>query len=590
MRKRTKLIALLFTAAIVVHAGSIGGLHVKAASTKPMEETEPNDTYGKATAIQTGQVYVGNINTDDGKDWYKFEISKDGYFQINITPDVDADTSLLQYGWKVSVYGQDAANSIRVYESCKSLTTPAIPYAPGTYYVKIENQSSWYDTNAQKYNICVIETEDSLWETEVNDKIAQANELIVNQQNSGYIEKAGDADWFKFSIKEPGYFTLKLAPGVDANTDLLQYGWDLIVYGQDATTKFLSFSSTKGVTTREQPFAVGEYYIKMQDHNSYYSTCCQPDSLTLLPVADATWENEDCRTTFEGAKEISFGTEYKGRLYSELDVDYFAFNLDNECDVFFDWNIFDDSGEDIKKGWKVSILGGEGNAACYEMNEIKATGNAGSTKLSAGRYYVKVAAQDVSKWNGNAPIDCKYGLKVTAKNSNPSNCFVSENGKMYWYEGGVRQGTYDDPKGVIGDGTVRGREIFDPATDGWYWLDAVYDGAKACNKEVWMPYIYQNEASWGDAEIEANANNSGSMKQQVINFIKNRYGKWVRYDANGKMVKGWYTVEGADAEIYPTQVGNTYYYDYQTGLMAKGWQNIDGKDYYFDEQTGVLVK
>ena len=165
-----------------------------------------------------------------------------------------------------------------------------------------------------------------------------------------------------------------------------------------------------------------------------------------------------------------------------------------------------------------------------------------------------------------------------------------EEDKYYWYENGIRQGTYDDPKGVIGDGTVRGREIYDPASDGWYWLDAVYDGAKACNKEVWMPYIYQNEASWGEAEIEANANNSGSMKQQVINFIKNRYGKWVRYDANGKMVKGWYTVEGADAEIYENQVGNTYYYDYQTGLMAKGWQNIDGKDYYFDEQTGVLVK
>ena len=165
-----------------------------------------------------------------------------------------------------------------------------------------------------------------------------------------------------------------------------------------------------------------------------------------------------------------------------------------------------------------------------------------------------------------------------------------EEDKYYWYENGIRQGTYDDPKGVIGNGTVRGREIYDPASDGWYWLDAVYDGAKACNKEVWMPYIYQNEASWGDAEIEMNANNSGSMKQQVINFIKNRDGKWVRYDADGKMVKGWYTVEGDDEKIYPEQIGNTYYYDYQTGLMAKGWQTIEGQDYYFDETTGVLVK
>ena len=163
-----------------------------------------------------------------------------------------------------------------------------------------------------------------------------------------------------------------------------------------------------------------------------------------------------------------------------------------------------------------------------------------------------------------------------------------EDSKYYWYEGRVKQGTYDDPKGVIGDGTVRGREIFDPESDGWYWLDACYGGAKACNKEVWMPYIYQNEKNWDDAEIEANANNSGSMKQQVIEYINKGYGKWVRYDSFGKMIKGWYTVDGDDEDIYPTQVGNTYYYDYQTGLMAKGWQTIDGVEYYFDETTGVL--
>jgi len=163
-------------------------------------------------------------------------------------------------------------------------------------------------------------------------------------------------------------------------------------------------------------------------------------------------------------------------------------------------------------------------------------------------------------------------------------------GKSYWYEGSRRQGTYDDPQGVLGDGTVRGREIYDSVSDGWYWLDAVYEGAKAVNKEVWMPYIYQGEQNWPAEEIAMNAANSGDMAEQVIREINNRTGKWVRYDENGKMYKGWYTVEGADAQIYPDQVGNTYYYDYQTGLMAKGQVEIDGQTYYFDEITGVLQK
>lgn len=55
-------------------------------------------------------------------------------------------------------------------------------------------------------------------------------------------------------------------------------------------------------------------------------------------------------------------------------------------------------------------------------------------------------------------------------------------------------------------------------------------------------------------------------------------GKWVRYDENGKMVKGWNTNENG-----------TYYFDPITGAMAKGVVMIDGIRYWFDSRTGVLI-
>ena len=162
-------------------------------------------------------------------------------------------------------------------------------------------------------------------------------------------------------------------------------------------------------------------------------------------------------------------------------------------------------------------------------------------------------------------------------------------GKSYWYENGIKQGTYYDTYGVMGDGTIRGREIFDPESDGWYWLDSVYDGAKAVGKEVWVPYIYQDEDGISDTERHNRANSCDSgMADCVYNAMLNKTGKWVRYDENGKMLKGWVTIEGALAEKYPAQAGNTYYYDSITGLMAKGWVTIGGVSYYFDETTGVL--
>ena len=129
----------------------------------------------------------------------------------------------------------------------------------------------------------------------------------------------------------------------------------------------------------------------------------------------------------------------------------------------------------------------------------------------------------------------KYGEK---------NGWVEENGKKYWYENGVKQGTEG-----------RGKEIYDPDSDAWYWLDAVQGGAMTVSKDV-----YQESAAgqWADKP-------DGT-------------GKWVRYDENGHMVKGWQTTDKG-----------TYYFDLITGAMAKGAGDIDGVPCAFDKYTGIAL-
>jgi predicted peptidase len=137
--------------------------------------------------------------------------------------------------------------------------------------------------------------------------------------------------------------------------------------------------------------------------------------------------------------------------------------------------------------------------------------------------------------------------------------FKSYEDNLYWYENRMKQGIYGDDKNVKDKefgGVERGREIYDPASDAWYWLDACYEGAVAKNKEVWMPYVFQSDYEQGI----------------------NPQGKWVRYEAEGKMIKGWYA---CDAGVY--------YYDQLTGAMLKGTHEIAGKVCTFDDITGVLV-
>ena len=182
---------------------------------------------------------------------------------------------------------------------------------------------------------------------------------------------------------------------------------------------------------------------------------------------------------------------------------------------------------------------------------------------------------------------------------------TSDEGGIYWYENDVRQGTYDDKMGIIGDGTIRGREIYDSASDGWYWLDSCLEGAMATGKEVWIPYVYQDELianGGGYGRIAYGINNSerirelsflsntseAAMAEQVEFAIRNRTGKWVRYDEKGRMIKGWVKIDGVLGNYYPDQIGNVYYYDCQTGMMAKGYVFIGGLLYHFDESTGIL--
>ena len=152
-----------------------------------------------------------------------------------------------------------------------------------------------------------------------------------------------------------------------------------------------------------------------------------------------------------------------------------------------------------------------------------------------GTYYFDLVTGAMTK--GDATIDglpCSFDT-VTGIGLNCA--WKRINGKDYWYEGGKRQGY--DPNNAA----YRGKEIYDPASNGWCWLDNVQQGAKAVSKDV-----YQESSG----------------------------GKWVRYDANGQMIKGW-----------NTNADGTYYFDPITGAMAKGTTTIDGMTYYFDPATGV---
>ena len=186
-----------------------------------------------------------------------------------------------------------------------------------------------------------------------------------------------------------------------------------------------------------------------------------------------------------------------------------------------------------------------------EAEERTAHGAAEKTTITAMAVFTCTDKNCASAQFVDATVKQTSGVTTAAVNFNgkdytakygEKNGWVEENGKKYWYEKGVKQGT-----------TGRGKEIYDPDSDAWYWLDAVQGGAMTVSKDV-----YQESAAgqWADKP-------DGT-------------GKWVRYDENGHMIKGWQTTEKG-----------TYYFDPTFGTMAKGVTEIDGVPCAFDQNTGI---
>ena len=197
-----------------------------------------------------------------------------------------------------------------------------------------------------------------------------------------------------------------------------------------------------------------------------------------------------------------------------------------------------------------TAVGGEETQA-LEAEERTVHGAAEKTTITAMAVFTCTDKNCASAQFVDATVKQTSGVTTAAVNFNgkdytakfgEKNGWVEENGKKYWYENGVKQGTEG-----------RGKEIYDPDSDAWYWLDAVQGGAMTVNKDV-----YQESAAgqWADKP-------DGT-------------GKWVRYDENGHMIKGWQTTEKG-----------TYYFDPTFGTMAKGVTEIDGVPCAFDQNTGI---
>ena len=372
------------------------------------------------------------------------------------------------------------------------------------------------------------------------EKIAtETYTVTVTKDGDGKVTVNGQETEKLEGLKSNDTVTLKIDP-IDTDTLLTKLAGVTVTSGKVdvSTTKVdentYTFKMPDGDVNVSVKFTTVEYGIEVK----------------MLGEGEGTITFTDGKTRFAAGTSVTATITPNGTTYELTKVMYddgsenkdVTSELKNGCEYTF-----------TMPANHVKIEATFGEAPSTEPETRTAHGAAEKTTITAMAVFTCTDKNCASAQFVDATVKQTSGVTTAAVTFNgkdytakygEKNGWVEENGKKYWYENGVKQGT-----------TGRGKEIYDPDSDAWYWLDAVQGGAMTVSKDV-----YQESAAgqWADKP-------DGT-------------GKWVRYDENGHMVKGWQTTDKG-----------TYYFDLITGAMAKGAGDIDGVPCAFDEYTGIAL-
>ena len=527
--------------------------------------------------------------------------AKDETVTVKVTP--DAGYALKENGLKVTY--TDADNKEQTVEvkagteaNTYTFAMPAYPVNVSAEFVK-EYKVTVADT-ANKNGETKVSATAAVEGTEVTVTVKAADNYQLKADSLTYSYKSGeDTKTEKLTLNDKGEATFKM-PAADVTVsaafepvkvETYSVTINSSDYGEVKADKTTDLKAGDTVTLTVSP-ADDSYKLAQLAENGLlikagestdvpYNTVEKGKTYTFeMPAANVTvtaqftivkygieveTEGEGTITfTDDGETRFAAGTTVtatfmpNGTTYELTNAMYYVGNTgENITKTVLEKNhtyTFTMPANHVKFEATFTAVGGE-ETQSLEAEERTVHGAAEKTTVTAMAVFTCTDKNCASAQFVDATVKQTSGVTTAAVNFNGKdytakygetvkNGWVEENGKKYWYENGVKQGTEG-----------RGKEIYDPDSDAWYWLDAVQGGAMTVSKDV-----YQESAAgqWADKP-------DGT-------------GKWVRYDENGHMVKGWQTTDKG-----------TYYFDLITGAMAKGAGDIDGVPCAFDQYTGIAL-
>ena len=281
--------------------------------------------------------------------------------------------------------------------------------------------------------------------------------VTVTKGGEGKVTVNGQETEKLEGLKSGDTVTLKINP-IDTDTLLTELAGVTVTSGKVdvSTTKVdentYTFKMPDGDVNVSVKFTTVEYGIEVK----------------MLGEGEGTITFTDGKTRFAAGTNVTATITPNGTTYELTKVMYddgsenkeVTSELKNGCEYTF-----------TMPANHVKIEATFGEVPSTEPETRTAHGAAEKTTITAMAVFTCTDKNCASAQFVDATVKQTSGVTTAAVNFNgkdytakygEKNGWVEENGKKYWYEKGVKQGT-----------TGRGKEIYDRNSDAWYWLDAV---------------------------------------------------------------------------------------------------------------------
>ena len=377
-------------------------------ASKPVAGVESEKNYGDgipaaSQSIVVNKKYYGELSTSDEEDCYKFTLNKAGHIRIDFGKEYDSNDS---HGWQVVIYNSNweiVKTDTFTCGNTKTDSSSVLGLDSGLYYVKVK-QKDWYWTNV-KYNFKIVYSNENVWETELNNSFAIADQIKVNNNYYGSISygDSTDHDYYKFALNSDGHIRIDFGKEYDSNdSHVILYSFD-----QEEMISWTFYcGNTKTDSTCEYGLPKGTYYILVKPRD-YYDTNVTYNFKINFSASDA-WEREP-NDDLGVPNKINVNKTYYGTT-TEWNDDCYTFNLRKNGTVSINFGKEYDSND--SHGWNITLYDSDrvqitdGTVYCGDTDNKAVI----STDLSAGTYYLKVTPR---RYYVSSVI---YNFKITAKN------------------------------------------------------------------------------------------------------------------------------------------------------------------------------